>query len=90
LAVYSGVNFPVLQALSALGIDYPSVLDYRKGTKLRFLDKDVRSILQSVKLEKNYVSKLKLFIKIFDPTIKEGFIAFDDIKPLLHALRQRI
>lgn len=90
LAVYSGVNFPLLHTLSALDRDYLPVLDYKIGNRLRFLDKDTRSIFQSFASESNLFKKIRLLTALFDPKIKEGFIEIDDFKPLLYALRQRI
>jgi predicted ATP-grasp superfamily ATP-dependent carboligase len=84
LAVLSGVNFPVLHALSALDVDYEPILEYRPGVKVRFLDRDVKSIIQHMVLDKKGLREtVKLFLEIFNPRIKEGFIAFDDVGPLL-------
>lgn len=84
LAVFSGVNFPLLHVLSSLGIDYKPILDYQLGVKVRFLDKDVKSIVQHIlRGNKNVGEKAKLFLQIFNPFIREGFITFDDLGPLL-------
>ena len=83
LAVYSGVNFPVLHTLSALDIDYDPVINYRLGIKTRFFDRDIKAIMANIRLEKNLGKKIKYFLEIFNPTIREGFIALDDMGPLL-------
>jgi predicted ATP-grasp superfamily ATP-dependent carboligase len=85
LAVFSGVNFPVLHALSAIDVDYEPILNYRLGLKVRFFDKDVKSILNEIRLEKNLRRKVSLFLEIFNPTIRDGFIALDDIRPFLQS-----
>jgi predicted ATP-grasp superfamily ATP-dependent carboligase len=90
LAVSSGVNFPLLHALSSLDIDYEPVLDYKRGVKVRFLDKDVKSILTHILRNHNsFGDKVRLFLEIFNPLIKEGFITLDDIGPLLGHRRFR-
>jgi len=84
LAVLSGVNFPVLHALSSLDINYNPVLDYKKGVKVRFLDRDVRSIIHHIlRNNRSFAEKVRLFLEIFNPLIKEGFITLDDIGPVL-------
>ncbi len=83
LAVNSGVNFPVLHALSALDINYDPVVEYRLGMRTRFIDRDIKAIMTSMRFEKNLTKKAKLLLELFDPTIKDGFIALDDIGPLL-------
>jgi predicted ATP-grasp superfamily ATP-dependent carboligase len=88
LAVNSGVNFPVLHALSALEIDYQPVVDFRLGMKTRFLDRDIKAIMANIHFEKNLGKKIELFLQIFNPTIKDGFIALDDMGPLLRRLVQ--
>ncbi|TAK05933.1 MAG: hypothetical protein EPO39_10185 [Candidatus Manganitrophaceae bacterium] len=87
LAVESGVNFPLLHAQSALEIDYEPVLEYQVGVRLRFLDKDLKSILSHMRSDKtNARKKMSLFLEVFNPFIKEGFIAFDDLGPLLRSV----
>ena len=84
------MNFPVLHALSALDIDYDPVLRYRLKKKIRFIDRDVRAIWDMIRIEKDLFKKAKLFLKMVDPKIKDGFIALDDIGPLLgYILRKR-
>lgn len=84
LAVFSGVNFPLLHALSALNIDYQPVLDYKLGVKVRFLDKDLKSIIRHILGNKKSIGeKVGLLLDIFNPLIKEGFITLDDIGPIL-------
>lgn len=89
LAVLSGVNFPVLHALSSLEVDYEPVLDYRSGTKIRFIDKDIKAILSSIRNEKKIINILKLWLDVFNPTIKDGFIALDDMGPFLQNIYNR-
>lgn len=86
LAVYSGVNFPVLHALSALDVDYVPVLDYRLGIQLRFFEKDIKSIMNNIRFEHNLRKKIGLFLEIFNFRIKDGFITLDDMGPLLHSI----
>lgn len=86
LAIYSGVNFPVLHALSALEVDYQPVLNYRLGVKVRFLDKDVKSIIKGIGVETKFRGKVRLFMEIFNPKIKEGLLTIDDIGPVLHGM----
>lgn len=88
LAVLSGVNFPVLHALSALEDDYPPVLDYRVGIKMRFIDKDIKSILCHFLKEASIRKKLGLLLELFNPTIKEGLFTLDDIGVLIKKLVQ--
>ena len=88
LAVYSGVNFPVLHALSALERDYDAVREYRLGIKIRFFDRDVKAIMSLAGLEENLAKKTKLILEIFNPMIKDGFISLDDLGPLLGRLFQ--
>lgn len=86
LAVMSGVNFPVLHALSALEQDYEPVLHYRLGTKVRFLNNDVKSIIESISLERNWKIKLRILLNLFDLRISDGLIAIDDLRPVLHGI----
>lgn len=90
LAVYSGVNFPVLHALSALNVDYEAVLDYRVGLKTRFFHNDVKSIFKEIYSEKHLKRKIRLFFEIFNPTIRDGFIVPDDINPFLQSVMSEI
>ncbi len=86
LAVYSGVNFPVLHALSALERRYDPVLGYRTGVKIRFFDRDIKAIMSLVGFEANLAKKIKLLLQIFNPALKEGLVTLDDIGPLLGRL----
>lgn len=86
LAVLSGVNFPVLHALSALEEDYSPVLQYRLGKRVRFLNKDIRSIITNIQIETNQRKRLKLFLDLFDFRIQDGLISLDDMRPVLHSM----
>jgi len=83
LAVLSGVNFPVLHALSALEEEYAPVLDYRLRTKVRFFSKDLKSIIAHIRSEKKWMKKVRLSLEIFDMRIRDGLVALDDIGPTL-------
>jgi predicted ATP-grasp superfamily ATP-dependent carboligase len=85
LAVYSGVNFPVLHIMSILGIKFSPVLNYKIGVKMRFIDKDLRSILANLVRKTTLADKAHLLADLFNPSIKEGFLRFDDF-PLLYSL----
>jgi len=86
LAVHSGVNFPVLHILSALEEDYEPVVEYTLKTRVRFLDKDARSIFSGIRLERSWLKKIRLFLEIFDIRVKDGLIALDDMRPVLSAI----
>lgn len=90
LAVMSGVNFPVLHALSALEQDYAPVLQYRLGTKVRFLNNDVKSIIESISLETNWKTKFRTLLSLFDFRIRDGLFALDDLRPVLHGILNSI
>ncbi len=83
LAVYSGVNFPVLHMLSALGRDYAPVLEYKLGVRVRFLENDIKAIVAEMRVQESFRKKIGLFLEIFNPSVKDGLIALDDIGPLL-------
>jgi len=85
LAVISGVNFPVLHALSVLNVDYEPVLEYATGTKLRFIHKDIFAILDYMKFEKNFIRKTLLFADIFNLRIADGLISLDDLGPVMYS-----
>jgi hypothetical protein len=89
LAVYSGVNFPVLHVLSALEQRYEPVLDYRLGRRIRFLDRDIRAILDHVRFEEKVRKKIQLLLELFNPTVRDGLISLDDIGPLVGRLFRR-
>jgi hypothetical protein len=89
LAVYSGVNFPVLHVLSALERPYEPVLEYRLGRRIRFLDRDIRAILDRVRFEEKVRKKIRLLLELFDPAVRDGLIALDDIGPLVGRLFRR-
>jgi predicted ATP-grasp superfamily ATP-dependent carboligase len=86
LAVMSGVDFPVLHALSALEQDYEPVLEYRLGTKVRFLNKDMRSIIDSFSVERNWKRKIRILLDLVDFRIRDGLIAPDDLRPIFHGI----
>ncbi len=89
LAVESGVNFPVLHALSALERPYEPVLRYRAGIRVRFLDRDVKAVLSLVRAERRLSQRLKLLLGLLDPAAREGFVSLDDPGPLLGRLFSR-
>jgi hypothetical protein len=89
LAVYSGVNFPVLHVLSALERRYEPVLDYRLGRRIRFLDRDILAVLDHVRIEETVRKKMRLLLELFDPTVRDGLISLDDIGPLFGRLFRR-
>jgi predicted ATP-grasp superfamily ATP-dependent carboligase len=70
LAVYSGVNFPVLHIMSTLGINFQPVLEYQIGTKMRFIDKDIKSILMRLREDTGFIEKMKLIKELFNPKLK--------------------
>lgn len=86
LAVWSGVNFPVLHMLSALGINYEPVTTYRSGLKLRFFDRDIKAIIARVRQTKNIRQKVNLVLEIFNPRLKDGLVVFDDLGPVLERM----
>jgi len=90
LAVYSGVNFPVLHIMSILGINFKPILKYRCGIKMRFIDKDIKSILMSLRLEAGFSNKIHLVRELFNPFIKEGFLTLDDIGLLYNVIRTNL
>lgn len=89
LAVLSGVDFPVLHALLALGNDFKPVLDWKKGVKVRFFNKDILSILSHIKNEKRMLSKARLVCEIFNPKLKDGLMIVNDPKPILSSIFNR-
>jgi len=86
LAVCSGVNFPVLHAMSALGFNFNPVLTWKEGVKVRFLDKDLFSIIALIKNEKRISKKFRLLFEILNPTLKDGLMIFNDPMPIIHCL----
>jgi predicted ATP-grasp superfamily ATP-dependent carboligase len=89
LAVQSGVNFPVLHALSALEHDYEPVLEYRLGVRVRFFDRDVKAILSLAGMEKRLSRKIALLLQIVNPALREGLFTFDDLGPIADRLFRR-
>ncbi|MFC1524388.1 ATP-grasp domain-containing protein [Thermodesulfobacteriota bacterium] len=83
LAVHSGVNFPVLHAMSALNQKYTPVMDYRINVKLRFWERDIKSIFSNLRMQNSISTKMKLLIDLFNPTIKDGVINLDDSTALI-------
>lgn len=90
LAVFSGVNFPVLHSLSAINVDYEPVCEYRLGVKVRFFQKDVKSILATIRFENSIRKRIRLFLELVNPTTKDGFITMKDIGPLVQSLINRL
>ena len=78
LAVFSGVNFPVLHALSGIGREFPPVLEYRQGVRMRFIDKDVKSIISSSRKQKSIVKRIRVLTQLIEPATYEGFLSRDD------------
>ena len=83
LAVASGVDFPYLLFKTAMGEDFRPVMQYRVGTKLRFIGLDLLAV-------KDYVFKAKKikylidFLKdIFNIRVKDGILELGDLKPAL-------
>jgi hypothetical protein len=90
LAVLSGVNFPVLHALSTIDVNYKPVLKYRTGLKVRFLHKDIMALIEYIRKEKSLIKKLRLLLELFNPSLKEGSISLDDLKPTVYGLINKI
>jgi len=86
LAVRSGVNFPVLHALSALDVKYDSITQYRLGVKMRFFNTDIKAILTCIPLTDGFSKKFRLFSEIFNPFISDGLFDAADLRPLLRSL----
>jgi len=90
LAIHSGVNFPVLHAMAALDMDFEDVLSYKLGVKVRFIDKDIKSIIGNILKEKGYLKKVELLLQIFNVKIKDGLIELDDIGPVLKSIGHKV
>ncbi len=86
LAVFSGVNFPVLHVLSALDEDYEPVLNYKTGVKVRFIHKDILSIVEHIRKEKRFKKKFRLIFELMNPALKDGLSILDDFKPIIYSL----
>jgi predicted ATP-grasp superfamily ATP-dependent carboligase len=78
LAVHSGVNFPVLHALAAHDVNFEPVLEYKSGVITRFIDKDIKAIISMMRTEKKITNKMRLFLSLFNPYVREGFLKPDD------------
>lgn len=85
LAVQSGVNFPVLHALLAVGEDFQSIKEWKMGVKVRFINKDIWSIFSHIKNEKGFLQKFFLFYELINPKLKDGLAIFDDFRPIVHS-----
>jgi len=90
LAVYSGVNFPVLHIMSILGLPYDPILKYKVGMKMRFIDRDIKAILLGITHKNKWKNNLCSLIDLFNPFIKEGFLTMDDIGFLLKVVQTKI
>lgn len=90
LAVYSGVNFPVLHIMSIMGIDFQPILKYRCGIKMRFIEKDIKAIIMSLRKEMPWLDKVSLIGDLFNPYIREGFLTLDDIGLLFKLIRAKL
>jgi predicted ATP-grasp superfamily ATP-dependent carboligase len=86
LAVESGVNFPVLHALSALEIDYKPVLQYNIGVRVRFLHNDILAIFSQIQKSHSGLARLRLALQIFFPFVKDGLLAMDDVAPVVKSV----
>lgn len=89
LAAYSGINFPVLHALSALGVDYTPVLSYKIGVRTRFLINDSKAIWQKMARERSWRGKGRLLLELLDLRYREGLITADDLFALFRHVNLR-
>ncbi len=78
LPIYSGVNFPVLAARTAAGLDVPPVLSYELGKKARWLwPGDILHFLASLRRGR----WPKHFFNLFDPNTCDDMLSFEDPLP---------
>lgn len=86
LAVYSGVNFPVLHVLSILNIKFNPIYKYNCNVKMRFINTDIKSIMNNFFNKSSFIGKCNLVKDLLDFKIKEGFLTIDDINMIVRSI----
>ncbi|MHA1251554.1 MAG: carboxylate--amine ligase [Candidatus Helarchaeota archaeon] len=84
LAIFSGIDFPYLLYKIAINDYIETSKIFKYNMKLRFLFDDIYSTIRYLKSKKN-IKKIPILMSFFrdllNPTIKDGILSFNDIRP---------
>ncbi len=91
LAIRAGVNFPLLLCRMAMGEDFPPVMGYPQGLRLRFITMDVPAVMSAMGDPSRRRRYLTGFLRdLLDPSIADGIFDMDDFGPTLTYLHNQL